>query len=96
MQTYLSFPSYDLGKSADNTAGMLERFDSDVLPFQPEFLIILGGGPSLIEGVPAAQVINEGWRQSAINVCSMGVRPVFLTIPTYKSANIKRTTIEIQ
>jgi hypothetical protein len=89
-QTYLSFPTMNLGKSADNTTGMLERFDSDVLPFQPEFLIILGGAPSLIEDVPAAQVIGE---LAAIrDKCLLhGIRPIFLTIPPVNPANIKRT-----
>lgn len=87
---YLKFPTMNLGKSADNAAGMLARFENDVLPFHPQFLIILGGIPELTEDVPAAQVIDE---LAAIrDKCRRhGIRPVFLTLYPVNPANIKRT-----
>ena len=58
-QTYFQFPTINLGKSGDTSATMLQRFDSDVVPFHPKFLIILGGSNSLRGGTPAADVIGE-------------------------------------
>jgi lysophospholipase L1-like esterase len=89
-RTYLSFSTMNLGRSGDNTGGMLARFESDVLPFHPEYLIILGGIPDLTMDVPAAQVI---YNLAAIrDKCLLhGVRPVFLTLYPVNSANIKKT-----
>lgn len=79
-QTYLSFPTINLGKSGDTSASMLNRFDNDVLPYHPAFLIIMGGTNSLRGGVPASQVIKE---LTAIrDKCLVhGIRPIFLTLP---------------
>ncbi|TWH49473.1 GDSL-type esterase/lipase family protein [Sporomusa sp. KB1] len=79
-QTYLNFPAVNLGKSGDTTAAMLARFDQDVLPFKPKYLLILGGTNSLRGGVPAAQVITEltGIRDKCL---TNGIRPIFLTLP---------------
>ncbi|MDF2633898.1 MAG: hypothetical protein K0R78_772 [Pelosinus sp.] len=79
-QTYLSFPTINLGKSGDTSSSMLNRFDADVLPYHPTFLIIMGGTNSLRGGVPASQVIKE---LSAVrDKCLVhGIRPIFLTLP---------------
>lgn len=79
-QTYLNFPVVNLGKSGDTTAAMLARFDQDVLPFKPKYLLILGGTNSLRGGVPATQVITEltAIRDKCV---TNGIRPIFLTIP---------------
>jgi lysophospholipase L1-like esterase len=89
-QTYLSFPTMNLARSADNAAAMLERFDRDVLPFQPQYLIILGGIPDTIDAVPASKIIEElaGIRDK----CTQnGIRPIFLTLYPVNPAHIKRT-----
>lgn len=89
-QTYLSFPTMNLGKSADNAAGMLARFDTDVLPYQPQYLIILGGIPDLIEDVPAEQVIHE--LASIRDKCKAhNIRPIFLTLYPVNPANLMKT-----
>lgn len=79
-QTYLQFPVVNLGKSGDTSEAMLARFDQDVLPFKPKYLIILGGTNSLRGGVPAAQVISD---LAAIRdkCLTNGIRPIFLTLP---------------
>jgi len=79
-QTYLAFPTINLGKSGDTTETMLSRFDNDVLPYQSKFLIIMGGSNSLRGGVPATQVIKE---LTAIQgkCLAHGIRPIFLTLP---------------
>lgn len=86
-QTYLRFPAVNLGKSGDTSATMLARFDQDVLPFKPRYLIILGGTNSLRSGVGAAQVITEltGIRNKCL---ANGIRPVFLTLPPINPAAI--------
>ncbi|WP_425057749.1 hypothetical protein SCACP_22860 [Sporomusa carbonis] len=86
-QTYLRFPAVNLGKSGDTTEAMLARFDHDVLPFKPKYLIILGGTNSLRGGVPADQVITE---LAAIRdkCLTNGIRPIFLTLPPINPAAI--------
>jgi lysophospholipase L1-like esterase len=79
-QTYLNFPQVNLGKSGDTSATMLERFERDVLPFQPRYLLILGGTNSLRGGTPATQVIADliAIREKCLRY---GIRPIFLTLP---------------
>ena len=79
-QTYLAFPTINLGKSGDTTETMVHRFNNDVLPYHSKYLIIMGGSNSLRGGIPAAQVIEE---LTAIQgQCLIhGIRPIFLTLP---------------
>ena len=79
-QTYLAFPTINLGKSGDTTETMVNRFDNDVLPYHPKFLIIMGGSNSLRGGIPANEVIKE---LTAIQgkCLTHGIRPIFLTLP---------------
>jgi len=79
-QTYLAFPTINLGKSGDTTETMLARFNNDVLPYHPKFLIIMGGSNSLRGGIPATQVIQEltAMRDKSL---AHGIRPIFLTLP---------------
>jgi len=88
-QTYFQFPTINLGKSGDTSETMLQRFDQDVLPFQPQFLIILGGSNSLRGGVPASQVIAE-LSEMRDKCNASGIRPIFLTLPPINPANIER------
>ncbi len=89
-QSYLSFPTVNLGKSGDTAASMVARFEHDVLPFKPKFLVILGGTNSLRGGVPASQVIEE---LAAIRdkCLANGIRPIFLTLPPINPSAIERT-----
>ena len=86
-QTYLNFPVINLGKSGDTSESLAKRFERDVLPFHPRYLIIMGGTNSLREGIPADEVIKD---LSAIrNRCiAHGIRPIFLTLPPINPANI--------
>lgn len=79
-QTYLDFPAVNLGHSGDTSAAMLERFDRDVLPFKPQYLIILGGSNSLRGGVAAEQVIDE-LSKIRDKCIANDIRPIFLTLP---------------
>jgi len=88
-QSYLNFPIYNLGKSGDTSATMLERFDHDVLPFRPQYLIILAGSNSLRGGTPARSVISDliAIREKCI---ANGIRPIFLTLPPVNPPAIKK------
>lgn len=88
-QSYLSFPTVNLGKSGDTSESMVERFERDVLPFHPKFLIILGGTNSLRGGTPAAQVVKD---LAAIRdkCLANDIRPIFLTLPPINPAAISR------
>ncbi|VBB08723.1 Hypothetical protein LUCI_4001 [Lucifera butyrica] len=88
-QTYLAFPAVNLGRSGDTAEDMAKRFDRDVLPFKPRFLLILGGTNSLRGGVPAGEVIDELTliRDKAFQ---HGIRPIFLTLPPINPAAIAK------
>lgn len=79
-QTYLKFPTVNLGKSGDTSSTMVERFERDVLPYKPRNLLILGGTNSLRGGIPANKVIADltNLRQKCLQY---GIRPIFLTLP---------------
>lgn len=88
-QTYLNFPVVNLGRSGDTSDTMVERFERDVLPFRPKYLIILGGTNSLRGGIPAEKVIED---LAAIRAkCqTYGIRPIFLTLPPINPDAIKK------
>lgn len=88
-QHYLDFPTINLGRSGDTTQTMVERFDDDVLPFSPRYLIILAGTNSLRGGVPAEDVIADLLALKA-KCLKNSIRPVFLTLPPINPDNIKR------
>ena len=50
-QHYLKFDSINLAQSGDTSGATLARFDDDVLPFHPHYLIIMTGTNSLRAGV---------------------------------------------
>lgn len=86
-QTYLSFPTINVGKSGDTSESMLSRFDRDVIPYHAKFIIIMGGSNSLRGGARATQVIKEltGIRDKCL---ANGSRPIFLTLPPINPAAI--------
>jgi lysophospholipase L1-like esterase len=88
-QTYLAFPNVNLGHSGDTSEAMVARFEEDVLPFHPRFLIILGGSNSLRGGIPAEKVIAdlENIRDKCI---ANAIRPIFLTLPPINPASIHK------
>ena len=86
--SYLDFPTVNLSQSGDTSEDMVKRFDQDVLPFHPAYLLILGGSNSLRGGVPAAAVIQD--LERIRDKCEKnGIRPIFLTLPPIHPANIK-------
>lgn len=88
-ETYLQFPYVNLAKSGDTSETMVNRFDHDVLPFKPKYLIILGGSNSLRGGVPASQVIHE-LTLIRDKCLANQIRPIFLTLPPINPDHIMR------
>ena len=58
-ETYCQYLIKNIGRSGDTTAQMIERFDSDVLPFQPKLLLIMGGVNDIRIGLTADEVIKN-------------------------------------
>ena len=89
-QTYLKFPTYNLGRSGDTSETSTERFEQDVSPFHPRFLIIMTGINSLRGGAEADSVIRD--LQSIREQClAMNIRPIFLTLPPVNPNAILRS-----
>lgn len=86
---YLTFPTVNLAQSGDTSEMAVERFDRDVLPFQPSYLLILIGTNSLRAGVPSEDVIAD-LKTIKEKCLSHHIRPVFLTIPPLNPAHIKQ------
>ena len=72
---------------------MVERFEQDVLPFRPRYLIIMGGTNSLRAGVSAESVIED---LTAIKekCLAHNIRPIFLTLPPINPDNIQKVFAE--
>lgn len=89
-QSYLRFPAYNMGRSGDTSESSAERFDRDVRPFRPRFLLIMTGINSLRAGVEASNVIHD--LQSIRDQCqALNIRPIFLTLPPINPHAILRT-----
>ena len=86
---YLDFPVINLSHSGDTSSTMVERFDSDVLPFHPKYLLIMCGTNSLRAGVPAESVIAD--IQTIQQKCyDNNITPILLTLATINPHNIKK------
>lgn len=87
--SYLPFPVKNLGKSGDTAEMMAERFDSEVLPFKPKYLFILGGSNSIRGGVSGESVIAS--LQTIKEKCENNqIMPIFLTLPPVNPERIQR------
>lgn len=86
---YLDFPTMNLSQSGDTSEMMVQRFEADVLPFHPHYLLIMGGSNSLRAGVPAEDVIHdlESIRQKCLE---NSIKPILLTLPPINPDNIQR------
>jgi len=88
-QTYLHFSAVNLGHSGDTSTDMVQRFNQDVLPFHPQFLIVMGGTNSLRGGTPAQEVIDD--LNTIAELCQDNdIRPIFLTLPPINPDNINK------
>lgn len=87
--SYLPFPVKNLGKSGDTAWSLAERFESDVLPFRPQYLFILGGSNSIRGGAAAREVI-ESLDLIKQKCQDNGITPIFLTLPPVNPERIER------
>lgn len=88
-ESYLNFPSINLSQSGDTSEAMVMRFEKDVLPFSPEYLLILGGTNSLRAGVPAADVISD-LKEIQRKCREHGITPILMTLPPINPENIQK------
>lgn len=88
-ESYLDFPSINLSQSGDTSEAMVMRFEKDVLPFSPEYLLILGGTNSLRAGVPAADVISD-LKEIQRKCREHGITPILMTLPPINPRNIQK------
>ena len=58
-ETYCDLPIKNIARSGDTTSMMIERFDRDVLKFQPKVLLIMGVINDIREGKSADEVISN-------------------------------------
>ncbi|WP_378952621.1 SGNH/GDSL hydrolase family protein [Pelosinus sp. sgz500959] len=87
--SYLPYEIKNLGRSGDSVESLVERFNSDVLPFHPKYLFILESGNSIRGGTKAEDVIKQF--QRLINKCKQNdITPIFLTIPPINPDRIER------
>ena len=91
-QTFCDIPVKNLGRSGDTTEMMINRFENDVLPFNPQYLIIMGGVNDIREGKSADEVVKnlEILRDKCL---SNDITPVFCTITPMNPEIIKRRGI---
>ena len=93
--TYLDFPAVNLAESGNLTRDMAKRFDADVLPFAPKYLLIMAGTNDIrSKSVPISETIKnlEIIRDKCLK---NNIRPIFLTLPPINPTNIKKAFNEI-
>lgn len=78
-ETFCQYKIKNIGRSGDTTAQMIERFENDVLPFQPKILIIMGGVNDIRIGLTADEVIKN-LKILRDNCLENDIVPVFCTI----------------
>ena len=87
--SYLPLYIRNLGKSGDTAEMMVDRFDTDVLPFKPQYMFILGGSNSIRGGVSGESVIAS--LQAIKEKCGdNNITPIFLTLPPVNPERIQR------
>lgn len=88
-ESYLDFPSINLSESGNTSAMMVDRFERDVLPFHPKYLLIMGGTNSLRGGVSADSVISD-LKEIQAKARENGIIPILLTLPPINPENIQK------
>lgn len=84
---YLDFPTLNLSESGDTAEMTRDRFDRDVLPFHPAYLLIMTGSNSLRAGddpeavIDCLKTIQQKCRDNDI-------KPILLTLPPINPENI--------
>ena len=93
--SYLNFPATNLSQSGNLTRDMVERFEKDVLPFAPKFLLIMGGTNDIRNNeVPVEETIKN---LSILKEKCLknNIRPIFLSLPPINPQNTKKVFNEV-
>ena len=77
-ETYCDVPVKNIGMSGDTPEAMSERFETDVLPFAPQVLVIMGGVNDFRAGV-SADISIEYLRRIAEKCQAHDIIPVLVT-----------------
>ena len=77
-ETYAGLPVKNLGRSGDTTAELLDRFENDVPPFAPKYLVIMGGVNDFRVGT-SARVTIANLSRLAEKCRAHGITPIFAT-----------------
>ena len=87
--TYLDVPTLNLGRSGDTSHTTMQRFEQDVLPYQPYNLLILTGSNSLrADSISADDVIAD--LEAIRRKCEKSdIRPIFLTLMPIQPVSIE-------
>lgn len=86
--TYIDIPCINLGHSGDTSTTTLERFEQDVLPINPQNLLIMTGSNSLRSSYISADTVIEDLRQIAEKCRANDIRPILMTLPPINPDNI--------
>jgi lysophospholipase L1-like esterase len=74
------------GVGGDSTAGMLSRFNADVIANHPQFVVICAGTAALGQGEGTEQIESNIAQMCDLAVAN-GIRPVLCTIPPREDHN---------
>lgn len=85
---YLDFPAINLSESGDTIQMTVKRFDRDVLPFRPKYLLIMTGTNSL-RGGEDPKVVIAGLREIQKRCRENNIRPILMTLPDVNPENIE-------
>ena len=77
-ESYAGLPVKNLGRSGDSSYDLLARFESDVLPFAPKYLVVMGGVNDFRVGV-SAQTTIQNFSRIAEKCSAYGITPIFAT-----------------
>ena len=88
--SYLDFPAVNLSQSGDLTQMMADRFERDVLPFSPNYLLIFCGTNDLRAGEFTVAEAIKNMERIKEKCVLHGIRPIFLTLPPINPTSIGR------
>ena len=86
--TYLNFPAINLSQSGDTAQMTRDRFEKDVLPFRPHYLLIMTGSNSLWAGEDP-QVVIDCLKDIQRMCLENNIAPILLTLPAINPDNIQ-------
>lgn len=87
---YLDFPAINLSQSGNVTRDMAERFEADVLPFSPKYLLVMGGANDLRGGDVTVEEAIANMEDIREKCRRHDIMPIFLTIPPINPDNIDK------